>query len=114
MGGAKTVQSNYVVYINLKSKVEPHESIQVKKFWELEAESVYEERKMLTEEEKRCEEYFAKTTIRDAEGRYVVKLPFRNKNPMCKEGNTRQIALRRLLVLEKRLSKNEKLKDEYR
>lgn len=220
VGGAKTVQSNYVVHINLESKMEPHESIQVKahvlrtitsalpgkqveevpwlestgihladpeyhtpnkidillgadifcqilregvrrhpsgllvaqatsfgwivsgivgsnqkepssttivmhgtftdeneilkKFWEMETESAYEERKMLTEEEKLCEDFFEKTTLRDAEGRYVVRLPFRNKNPTCKEGNTKQIALKRLQTLEKRLAKNDILKEEYR
>lgn len=85
----------------------------LKKFWELESESVYEEKKRLTEEEKQCEEFFVKTTTRDSEGRYIVKLPFKNDIPACKEGSTKLIAVKRLQSLEKRLAKNKVLKEEY-
>lgn len=47
-------------------------------------------KQLLTEEEQYCEEHFQQTTNRDAEGRYIVRLPFKNENPQVK--SSRKIA----------------------
>ncbi|XP_059062118.1 uncharacterized protein LOC131854951, partial [Achroia grisella] len=85
----------------------------LRKFWELESDNSNLNRKHLTPEEQRCEELFVATTKRDSFGRYVVKLPFRDQNPTCMYGNSRDIAARRFYLLEKRLLKNPKLKMDY-
>ncbi|XP_045767032.1 uncharacterized protein LOC123868524 [Maniola jurtina] len=84
----------------------------LKQFWEMENEpnSIV---KNLSKEEERCEEYYNSTTVRDEDGRYIVKLPFKNEEPECQYGNSREIASKRLEILERKLKKNEKLKEEY-
>lgn len=85
----------------------------LKQFWELESDDISTKRKFLTDDEQRCEEIFASTVSRDDCGRYVVKLPFRDDNQTCKKGNFKEIANKRLLQLEKRLSRNLELKEQY-
>lgn len=85
----------------------------LKSFWELESEHYSKEKKYLTEEEQQCERIFSETTQRDEFGRYIVSLPFRTQDPQCKYGDSQQIARKRFLLLEKRLLKNPKLKQEY-
>lgn len=53
-----------------------------KRFWELEAEPVEIEKKF-TEEETRWETFYTATTERNAYGRYVVRLPFRDADTDC-------------------------------
>lgn len=87
----------------------------LKKFWEMEADpSLVQRQELWTEEEKRCEEIFTKTTTRDVDGRYIVKLPFRDEDPSCKYGQSREIAENRFYSLEKRLNKNPELHAQYR
>ncbi|XP_073944720.1 uncharacterized protein [Choristoneura fumiferana] len=86
----------------------------LKKFWELEADSsVKSVTESYTEEEKRCEEIFKATTKRDDTGRYIVKLPFRDEDPSCKYGNSKIIATKRFMQLEKRFAKDPQLKTRY-
>lgn len=90
------------------------EDDQLKKFWELESDSSATRRKNLfTDEEKRCEEIFAATTTRDTDGRYVVKLPFKDDDPRCKYGGSLKIAENRFYGLEKRLYRNMEFKTKY-
>ncbi|XP_063833858.1 uncharacterized protein LOC135083024 [Ostrinia nubilalis] len=84
----------------------------LKRFWEIE-EQPHSTKNMWTEEEQKCEENFASTTSRTPEGRYIVKLPFRETQPGCKGGNSRDIAVRKFKSLEKRLSKDSDLKKSY-
>ncbi|XP_060804340.1 uncharacterized protein LOC132902581 [Amyelois transitella] len=84
----------------------------LKSFWELESEPV-NFKKIMTEEENKCEEIFEATTKRDETGRFIVKLPFRNTDPSCQYGDSRSIALKRFLVLEKKLQHYPYLKEEY-
>jgi hypothetical protein len=67
------------------------------KFWELER---VPDRVMLSPEEEQCETNYVRTTSRDAEGRYIVSLPFR-EDP-CLLGNSFEGARRRYLVQEKK------------
>lgn len=83
----------------------------LKRFWELEAEPSAAA-KLLTVEERRCEELFASTTVRHSEGNYIVKLPFRDNTPIS-PGNSREIAIKRLHSLERKFSKDETLKTRY-
>lgn len=57
------------------------EDTQLKQFWKLEADPVTNKKPILTEEEIRCEKFFAETTARDSEGRYIVRLPFSTEEP---------------------------------
>lgn len=86
----------------------------IKRFWELENEPTGKSSKILSEEELKCEEIFATTTTRNSEGRYVVKLPFREEDPSCKHGDSREIAVKRLKALERKLCKNLDLKHKYK
>ncbi|XP_063837162.1 uncharacterized protein LOC135086306 [Ostrinia nubilalis] len=86
----------------------------LKKFWELENSMNLTKEQKYTEEERKCEEFYVKTTTRDKEGRYIVKLPFKTENPECKRGETRSIAVQRLKGLEKRFEKDNKFKESYK
>lgn len=83
----------------------------LKKFWEIEERD--SSKKILTYEEQKCEEIYNQTTKRSPDGRYIVKLPFREDTQKFKAGGSREIAERRLKSLEKRLSKNSTLQEEY-
>ncbi|XP_062534375.1 uncharacterized protein LOC134203540 [Armigeres subalbatus] len=65
-----------------------------------------------SEEEKQCEEFYATTTTRTHDGRYVVRLP-RSDNPQVTLGQSRQIATRRFYSLERRLERDTALKSSY-
>lgn len=94
------------------NRVDDNGDALLKKFWELESEPVLVE-KILTEEERACEDFFTMTTKRDESGRYVVKLPFKNMEPASRHGKSRDITHKRFLMLERRLSSNPSLKAEY-
>lgn len=81
---------------------------QVKRFWEL--ESCQAALKM-TGEEREAELHFQKTHRRQADGRYVVNMP--TKPNVVDLGDTKQMALRRFLYLERRLNNNKELKQQY-
>ncbi|XP_067639341.1 uncharacterized protein [Eurosta solidaginis] len=84
---------------------------QLRKFWELEE---VPKRNLQTAEDSFCEELYAKTTIRNADGRYIVSLPFKQFYPTdLKLGVSRPIALRQFYTNESRLLKNPYLKVEY-
>lgn len=82
----------------------------IRSFWEIEnGEAIT----IMSEEDKRCEQFYESTTRRDETGRYIVRLPFRDEDPQCQYGALRDIALRRFNLLEKRLNKNPLLKEKY-
>ncbi|XP_065356268.1 uncharacterized protein LOC135950663 [Calliphora vicina] len=66
------------VDVSEKAKEEIDIGIQLRKFWETEEIS---NNSVLSEEDKICEKLFEKTTFRREDGRYVVKLPFRQEFP---------------------------------
>lgn len=82
--------------------------IQLTKFWTIE-EVVVDRSK--SEEEIECEAHFSRTVTRQCDGRYVVRLPFRESN-IC-IGESRAIALKRLSALERKLELDLALKAEY-
>ncbi|GFX42273.1 integrase catalytic domain-containing protein [Trichonephila clavipes] len=73
----------------------------LKKFWEI--EGVHIEPKVDTEVSL-CEDHFVRTHRRNCEGRYVVSMAL-NEDPSCL-GNSKDIAIRRLNLLWKRLSRD--------
>lgn len=80
----------------------------IKQFWEIEEIPPLN---FISPEEKDCENIFNKTHYRESSGRYVVSLPFRDNEPSF-EGS-RAVAEKRFYSLEKRLNKNEELKQMY-
>nr|XP_037877020.1 uncharacterized protein LOC119630728 [Bombyx mori] len=80
----------------------------LQRFWELES---IPEKRSYTPDEELCESFFQKTHTRNADGRYVVALPFKPDAPSL--GESRSIALARFHKLEYRLERNLKLKADY-
>ncbi|XP_046968281.1 uncharacterized protein LOC124535923 [Vanessa cardui] len=105
----KTNTSNRIINLHLQLE----EDQLLTKFWEIERgpENVV---KKMTRDEKICEEFFEKTTTRDEEGRYIERLPFNEEDPQCFKGETKEIALRRFKLLERKLIKNPDLYDDYK
>ena len=65
----------------------------------------------LTEEQLLCESHFVKTTQRDNDGRFEVRLPF--KTDVSVLGKSYEIAKRRFLALERKVAKDPKLRELY-
>lgn len=79
------------------------------RFWEL--EECHDNQPCFSKSEQFCEDHFIKTHSRTLDGRFIVKYPFKdNKNDL---GISKDIALKRLGFLEKRLNKNVSLKNDY-
>ncbi|XP_062533989.1 uncharacterized protein LOC134203016 [Armigeres subalbatus] len=80
---------------------------QIERFWLVEdvAESSY------NTEEQAVEEHFLQTYRRDESGRFVVQMPFREEVEELEDN--RSLALKRFFALERKLSRNTELRDEY-
>ena len=74
---------------------------QLSKFWEIEAVPVNEAR----------EERFLQTVTRDTSGRYCVTIPFTDKLKCL--GDSRLMAEKRFISIEKRLLKSPDLRSPY-
>ncbi|XP_075150824.1 uncharacterized protein LOC142224932 [Haematobia irritans] len=81
----------------------------IERFWKL--EEVDNTQKQLSIHDAQCEAHFNQHTGRDKEGRFIVRLPF------CAEpsslGESHSLAFNRFLSLERRLSKDITLKQQY-
>lgn len=73
----------------------------MKKFWELEEIKPVNKWSI---EEKQCEHHFIKTVQRNEEGRFIIKLPFKNDPSML--GPSRKLAISRLISIERKLSRS--------
>lgn len=84
-------------------------SKQIQKFFEIEefAENIPQK-----PEDQLCEEKFKKSLTRCADGKLMMELPFREESDQI-IGPSKHIAMRRLLILEKKLDKNPELKYAY-
>lgn len=82
----------------------------LKSLWEIDTDY----KRTLTKEEKLCEKIYEETHTRTEEGKYIVKLPFKTENPKSLEGNTKDIARKRLLQLERRFKRTPQLKEDYK
>ncbi|XP_071576355.1 uncharacterized protein [Temnothorax nylanderi] len=81
----------------------------ISKFWEIEE---IPHRAILSPSEEQCERHFAETHYRSADGRYIVRLPFKG-NPPISIGESRSIAIRRLNSLKRRFNATPQLKEKY-
>ncbi|KAF5302055.1 hypothetical protein FQR65_LT19138 [Abscondita terminalis] len=81
----------------------------IKKFWELEqnASNV----SIMSAEEQNCEAHFKQTFCRNDEGRFVLKLPWKEL-PTCL-GDSYELAKRRFCAIERKLDRDLKLKKDY-
>ncbi|GFW82292.1 DUF1758 domain-containing protein [Trichonephila clavipes] len=79
----------------------------LKQFWEL--ESVPKDIPSKDEDEL-CESIFVNSHIRNADGRYILKLPFRDDSSI---GDSKEGALKRFYSLERKLHYNNQLKEQY-
>lgn len=92
----------------LSMTVRTEEVQQMTKFWELEE---IPEKTIQTKEDEICEKYYKDTTIRNKDGTYTVRLPFKDHD--LDYGASRQRAGARLLQLERQFKKNDNLKQQY-
>jgi len=81
----------------------------LRRFWEL--ENCQSGTKPQSEEARESDEFFERTTTRLDNGRFVVRLPFRDDPKTL--GESRDIAEKRLAQLERRFNKNKKFHDRY-
>lgn len=81
----------------------------LEKFWN--HEEIQEGKKIRSPEEEAVESFFLRTHKRDAQGRYVVRIPIKPDGlPIA---DSRNIALRRFYQLERRLQRDPELKEKY-
>ncbi|XP_065089273.1 uncharacterized protein LOC135710593 [Ochlerotatus camptorhynchus] len=92
---------------NVCSTAELHD--QLTRFWEVETCRTISTHSV---EESACEDLFAKTTVRDENGRFIVTLP-KKDFLIEKLGESRSTAVRRLLSLDRRFSANPELRNMY-
>lgn len=102
-GGAPSQNPSKLVTCHLT-----HLEILMRKFWTIEEVASNTPQ---SNEEADCETHFSKTVSRDGEGRYTVRLPFRDTN--IRLGDSHRSAFKRLLSLENKLNTNPNLKAEY-
>ncbi|XP_033231493.1 uncharacterized protein LOC117182504, partial [Belonocnema kinseyi] len=95
-----TVRCNLIQNINIEK--------QIAKFWELEE---HLDKKSKSIDEKLCESLFSKTVKRDANGIFIVTIPF--KGNLDQLGESKEQAERRFLNLERKLKRKPELKKEY-
>ncbi|XP_062542528.1 uncharacterized protein LOC134210503 [Armigeres subalbatus] len=81
----------------------------IERFWKTEELTVDNNYSV---EERHCEDFFQSTTSRDETGRYIVRLP-RKPDFDAMLGESKIGALRRFEQLERRLERDQKLKEEY-
>ncbi|XP_011859714.1 PREDICTED: uncharacterized protein LOC105557155 [Vollenhovia emeryi] len=79
------------------------------RFWQVERA---ERQNTRTPEERICEEHFAQTYRRNSEGRFIVTMPTRPEL-LQKLGDSKDIALKRFVTLERKLNRDSELKREY-
>ncbi|XP_061500449.1 uncharacterized protein LOC133391305, partial [Anopheles gambiae] len=108
VAGNTTHSSHQHRVCNMATSDSPLEAI-LTRFWE--SETIFDE-PALSLEEDMCERHFISTTTRDPSGRYVVRLP-QNPNSNVVLGESKAIADRRLLAVERRLKSNPAMKEEY-
>ncbi|KAG8239838.1 hypothetical protein J437_LFUL011464 [Ladona fulva] len=111
MGPATTSSSCFgrssASVMHVKTQNELTDGLQV--FWEMEEVST---EKSMSDADAYCENHFRSTHLRDYEGRYVVRLPFRNDN-LVHLGSFRKPVLNLFLYLERRLEEKPEVRAMY-
>ena len=103
--------TNNSCHINTIANEENEKSLNkiVQRFWEL--EEISNELNVLPIEQQHCEENFTKSVRQLPSGRFQVSLPF--KSDPKRLGSSFDVAKRRFLSLERRLSKDSNMKEMY-
>ncbi|XP_055591276.1 uncharacterized protein LOC129743315 [Uranotaenia lowii] len=107
-GGLQTPRQAIEVISNTSITEDSLETMMAR-FWsceEVDSDSI------LSPEEAKCEHLFSKTVKRESDGRYTVSLP-RNESIIDQLGESQEIARRRFLSTERRLSRDENLRKQY-
>ncbi|XP_055604940.1 uncharacterized protein LOC129753170 [Uranotaenia lowii] len=107
-GGLPIPRQAIQVISNASITEDPLEAMMAR-FWSCEE---VESTNILSPEEARCESLFSKTVKRESDGRYTVALP-RNDSIIDRLGESQEIAMRRFLATERRLSRDENLRKQY-
>jgi len=81
----------------------------LEKFWNVEDSP--SDARFLTQEQEEAEQFFVRTTTKDETGRFIVHLPWK-RNPH-ELGDSRETALKRFLLLERKLLRNVSLRERY-
>ncbi|XP_063828971.1 uncharacterized protein LOC135078303 [Ostrinia nubilalis] len=84
----------------------------IKRFWEIENVN-FPQKSYLSKEDQLCESYFVDNHFRNHVGRFVVPLPFVDPTNKPVFVNSREIALKRLFSLERKLNTSPALRAEY-
>ncbi|XP_062710710.1 uncharacterized protein LOC134288834 [Aedes albopictus] len=82
----------------------------MEKFWKIEEDASATN---YSPDETACEEFFQRTVTRDASGRYIVRLPFK-ESMVQRLGDNQKSALHRFRLLENRLSRDASIAQQYR
>lgn len=82
---------------------------ELRNFWEI--ENIPNVGNVLTEDEKRCEQLFVTTTKRESDGRFSVRIPLKESPESL--GDSREIAQKRFLSLERKLDRLPSYKQLY-
>ena len=104
---SKRVQSSFfqtVCNLSLNTSIDQ----QIEKFWLVEE---IQPTQLMRKEERECEELFLDTTKHETDGRFIVRLPV--KEGIENLGESRQMAERRFIKLERKLQLHEEIKHEY-
>lgn len=99
---------NSPIIANVATLPDVHQLLE--RFWKLEEDFTSPNHSV---EEATCEEYFRRTVRRDSEGRYIVRLPYK-ENILNQLGDNRSTAVRRFRMLESRLGRNPVVAEQYR
>ena len=83
---------------------------QLEKFWEI--ENCFSKPKIQLLINNPAEQHFKQTTERNEKGRFIVSIPFK-QTELSLLGSSRDIALKRLFSIEKKLAKNPLLREQY-
>lgn len=108
--GSTHASSRYLQTLHTVAEMatEPQIDQLLTRFWEVEEVPSVKTR---SAEEQLCEDIFTANTERDDTGRYTVRIPIKAKAPEL--GESRSIAVRRLLQMEARFTKKPELKQQY-
>lgn len=98
--------SQAITTVLATTDAELHSSLQ--RFWQLEEPPTFIQK---NEDEEKCDSHFKNTYSRDPNGRYMVKLPFKEDQPSL--GTSRPVAERRFHALERKFSTSSELKSSY-
>ena len=98
--------------VSLHVTYEKHLDVLLQKFWQQE---VVPSNPLLTPDEQKCEDHFIRAHSRDDNGRFIVKLPFKDRNQLrpLNLGESVGRASAMLRLLKKKFERDKKLKVSY-